>query len=551
MAIIELDSMFVEPAVPHNNQTHVRENSNVHSNLKIQPINFPSFDGRPEKFRRFIDSLESILNKFNLTSFEKYSYLLQQVSGPARKIVESVSDDSMTYEAAKALLESAFSDKTVQQFSVIKGISSLKLFSSDDFFTWISEVRQLSNQVDRLNITNNVFMQYFIWENMSDVFKKQFISVTNCARPSVDDIIYNAFEVEKRMKTMSSMPEHGKYSSVTLATKVDRTKFSDNETNSKSNNPKAKASCQLCNSLSNGSNSNHKIYHCEWFPTPQSKLDKLKELGGCTRCGSLGHKVNNCNYRFTGRCRNCTIFHAFFLCVKDRKPVSNNKSSSNDNGPKKQTDSDKMQTSSCVTEIAVLQSHCPKSDVLLPTLTASLRKSNHKGNKDVRVLYDTASQSTFVSEKLLNKVKHKILKKNITAKISGFNTTKKMCTKVVELECMLGPQSVKLSAVVVPDIEVNNTADNLDKIKNEFSRSRIDLADSHLNESQHIDILLGADQAHLLPIQACRFGKANQPSLVYYCNAGIMLLGNASHLVDNLAHLNLVENFIEKFSTTF
>ena len=111
--------------------------------------------------------------------------------------------------------------------------------------------------------------------------------------------------------------------------------------------------------------------------------------------------------------------------------------------------------------------------------------------------------------------------------------------------------SVKLSAVVVPQIDVKLSADNLSSIKEEFSRKRIDLADKHLNENQHIDILLGADQMHVLPIQACRFGNVEKPSLVYYCQAGVMLLGSSSCLKNNLAYLNLVESFIEKFNTTF
>ena len=75
------------------------------------------------------------MNKFNLSSFEKYSYLKQQVRGPAKCIVESLSDDDLTYGAAKALLEDAFSDKIIQQFSVIKTLSILKFQSGEDFYS--------------------------------------------------------------------------------------------------------------------------------------------------------------------------------------------------------------------------------------------------------------------------------------------------------------------------------------------------------------------------------------------------------------------------------
>ena len=129
------------------------------------------FDGKPEKYRMFIDSLDSILNKFILTSFEKYSHLHQQVSGSARDIVESLPDENLSYESAKNLLESALSDKNTQKFSVIENLSNLKLKSGEKVYDWISDVRQLTNQIDRLGIDSAVFVHYFLWRNMSDSFK--------------------------------------------------------------------------------------------------------------------------------------------------------------------------------------------------------------------------------------------------------------------------------------------------------------------------------------------------------------------------------------------
>ena len=61
------------------------------------------------------------------------------------------------------------------------------------------------------------------------------------------------------------------------------------------------------------------------------------------------------------------------------------------------------------------------------------------------MFYDTASQSTIVSDKLLNKVKHKGVRKNVTAKTIEINSSKKHTTKVEELKSILGQQSVKLS----------------------------------------------------------------------------------------------------------
>lgn len=53
------------------------------------------------------------------------------------------------------------------------------------------------------------------------------------------------------------------------------------------------------------------------------------------------------------------------------------------------------------------------------------------------------------------------------------------------------------------------------------------LADTNWNEkdSGDVDILLGADSIHILPVQSCSFGK-DHISLFYYTCQGIMLVGD-------------------------
>ena len=50
----------------------------------------------------------------------------------------------------------------------------------------------------------------------------------------------------------------------------------------------------------------------------------------------------------------------------------------------------------------LLQALSLSSNVILPTLTAKMQKIASNSRRDVRVLYDPASQSSFISEKLLN-----------------------------------------------------------------------------------------------------------------------------------------------------
>jgi hypothetical protein len=60
----------------HVNETPVGPRPNHAPRLKLPQVELPKFDGEPESFDRFITSFESIVDKFELSPFEKYTYLL-------------------------------------------------------------------------------------------------------------------------------------------------------------------------------------------------------------------------------------------------------------------------------------------------------------------------------------------------------------------------------------------------------------------------------------------------------------------------------------------
>ena len=121
----------------------------------------------------------------------------------------------------------------------------------------------------------------------------------------------------------------------------------------------------------------------------------------------------------------------------------------------------------------------------------------------------------------------------------------------MDFQCEIGERSTKFSAIVVQEIATKVNAEKLSDIKNEFFRKSIHLADSHLNETHNIEILLEADQTHVVPIHSCRFGSINNPSLIYYCNAGVLLAGDSLNLAKNMSDLSSVETFIEKLNAVF
>ena len=75
--------------------------------------------------------------------------------------------------------------------------------------------------------------------------------------------------------------------------------------------------------------------------------------------------------------------------------------------------------------------------------------------------------------------------------------------------------------------------------------------DLHINANHNVEILLGADRAHTIPIHSCRFGSASTPSLLYFTDAGVLQVGDSLNLKNNLTYLNFVQNFIDKSNSAF
>lgn len=73
--------------------------------------------------------------------------------------------------------------------------------------------------------------------------------------------------------------------------------------------------CSLC--YRTGQAYSHKIGLCKTYPTAHDKVNKLKALGGCTKCTSLKHNTANCNYQGE-KCRTCQGMHHNILCLSHK-----------------------------------------------------------------------------------------------------------------------------------------------------------------------------------------------------------------------------------------
>ena len=541
-----LENLLAEMSAPRTDSSRNNSISTPQTNvpkLKLPQIDLPKFSNEPEDFDQFRNCLNDMFSKFSLTEYEKYMHLMQCTSGNARKIVESVPSGDVRYSNAMSLLEKAYSCIISQQFSVIAKILKLKLTSSKTSLEWISRARILNDQMRRLGITSQTFMQYFLWDGMDDSFKRQYIHITSSSKPSLDNILEHSFAVFDRMnevkepKSVPVVSEKNKFppNTVALATNVAH----------KSSEYKPNKSCWLCCESMSLDSVDHKIQNCPKFKSAEEKLSEINRHNACVKCGFKNHTVDKCRYRFSGRCVKCRKYHAYFLCTysagNETASASGNNQSRN---RRKNVDTQNVSTN--VISLSVMNTTM-NSDNIIPTFTTSFEP---KLELSLRCMYDPAAQASFITKNAFDRLKCPVIRDNIDINIMGFNESKAIKTKLVRLKSNMNGCTRYFDAFVVPKISSSIKGDFVPIIE-AFKKAGIPLADRSLGRSNKVDILLGVDAAHVLPVHACTFGEENKHSIVYHTCVGVMIAGNISRLHENLSHLHLLKSFISKFNSTF
>ena len=506
----QLDS--ANPSIDSPNQGRSSD-SNFDRKLKLPDIPLPEFSNREgENIVTFLEDFEQIVDRSNLTSYEKFVYLQRQLKGDPLTLIKSLDRTEQNYNAACDLLQKAFASKVTQQNAAISRLASLKF--GDDSFKFISEIRQISESFKVLNISGTEVLQYFIWQSMPTALKTQFIHITNKNNPSMDDINEQIFDAVDRYKQFGKMnkkriPEEQNVPSVHAA-------------NVKTPN---KNYCRLCSDDSTKDFS-HSTFSCTKYSTPRSKLDRLTELNGCHKCANIGHKASQCRYRFNRKCDKCGYFHFAFLCSKSRSVSEPKPGTSNRN---------EFQKPLCSKKVFVAEALFTQygNDVIVPTFS-----KRYADGSVIRAMRDTGCQPNFITHKAAKRLKLNILSDSIELKISGFNTQETYNTKLYEFK--IDNNHPPITAIGIVNIKTKLKLPGLSVIVSEFDKKGYRFADEFLpfddDEISSLDFVLGNLDGHILPLTDVTFGSSPL-SMYHESSLGILLTGSIERLRTNLPYL--------------
>ena len=538
------------------------------SGLKRPEITLPEYDGKPEEFEKFFSLFEDICHNYNMSSWEKYNLLLGQVKGDAKSVLSAGPIKDMNYESAKEILSQAFNSKILQQYSVIQRLQNLKL--DNNFYHWVSEVKVIKEQIASLDINSTIFMQCYVWNSLPQYYKNHFMNITDKTYPNLEEILDNAFNINTRIqstinskewyKSENEISENKTYS---LATNINFKANTQQNHNNNQNN--LKFSCTLCKAKKLKNADDHKLANCQNFKTPELKVGQIKELNGCTVCGFLNHSEDTCKFKLSTRCWKCNQNHVHYLCMAQNISAAQKHTYGNKNGQHNTSNNspNTINTTSNTISLSVkpIESPTPEQmrnsvsmssmnvsgvqDIILPTFTATATNHNNN-NRDLRVLYDSGSEISFISKEVAETLTCRVVKSGIVLNIKGFNESKYYETHIIQIPIKLKHKNAVIQAAVVPDIKTKVNLPSQEIVK-AFHDAKLSLADKHLSNKMCRDIhmILGVNSAHIIPVHVCTVGSDDNISFIYYTCIGILLAGNLNTLNKNIPHIKHLKRFTD------
>ena len=503
-----------------------------------------------EDLNKFLHQFEETLAKFDLEEYDLFILLQQQISGRALHLINSLEIDEQSYTQAKQILKEALAAPESQKFNIIKQLNELKLTYNGEPFQYISQVKALRNSVRNLNITAETFLQYYCWTGLNESFKNQLINITGHTRPTLQEIMDNFFDASERYKNIQkhyeSKPKPNKNfvkeQNPQKFEKSSSASFAANVNYTPSSEPNRFRNCSICNKLE--IDSSHPIFRCPKFDNPKIKIEKIKQLKGCIKCAQFNHETDKCHFHFKNSCSRSGNWHFSFLCTNPENgqskgggaPESSGQKSEKSNPKKKEkseAESESKSTNSMIVVTEAFQSNLGNESIL-PTFTCKLK------NDTIRILKDGGSQENYITMKLAESKKLKILKRNVSLTVNGFNSSQNYEVNLVEVPLKINDRIISIEALCIPSIKIHLKLPKLDQVVHGFLEKGYKLADSLLqqskNEISNIDLILGSGSAYCMLENAKCFGAENK-SVYSQTPQRVILMGKIEQILKDLKDL--------------
>lgn len=446
-------------------------------------VPLPTFDGSYEKWFSFKSMFTTVMNRYRQEEPALKLYHLRNcLVGPAAGVIDQDLVNNNDYDAAWLVLEQRYEDKRIIIDKHIENLFNLPKVGQDNAVNMRKMIDVCMKNVDALR--NQQLPVAGLGEQM----------LVNLIAAKMDKKLRVAWEARQKKgvlptyaATLDFLQEQCRiYEKIDTKSPMEsvKPKVAKGHTLVSTSEMKNEHKCPVCKAA-------HELWKCECFKNKSvsEKYDVLKRCGACFNCLTRGHQTNACSS--TRSCRECSKKHHTLLHTEDASRAAIAKPTESPATPEvKPTGTPNAGNPSGTTTLCASVEGTTKQTLLSTAVVLAYGLCSTP--YPCRVLLDSASQMSFVTERFANLLSLKLDPADYTvSSLNGNHTRIRRMLRTTVKSCH-GDFAVDLDLLVTPRITGDLPVKSFD-IADWSIPSKEDLADPTFNERGRVDMLIGAE----------------------------------------------------------
>ena len=477
--------------------------------LKLPHLQCSTFSGEGTshlEYASFISQYNNVVGlRFNLSDSTKFTYLKSYLKGYALKVVAHLHVSDENFATALKLLETEFLNKDAIVDDLFAKLLNLKPKFDNNFLgvkLYINEIRCVLSDLRQYGAHLTLyqdsikFVSHICFSNLPAVLRQEFVRKLGCNYPNLEQIYDNYVEVIRTLNLRNNSNYNRQASNADSCPTKNMNTISDKKTDYQKVD--SRKTCKLCSLIG------HRMTNCKKYGNYKSRMERCNDLKMCNYCSSLKHSKDDCPRQFDYECFYCkTKQHIGALCPKYKSNTSNVNCSIN----------------------TVSNS----GSLMLSTATVLIGRG--KNSVKVRCLIDTASQRSYISAAVAEKIGFSDLRYDQKIEISSYlNKHFRNLAEIAVFVDFGDGSRYQVPIYVDPNFSISYNIPSLPEAVSNIG-SRYPLADENLFEKEtnvELQGLIGVDIIQYmenLKVVKCMNGSALQ------LNEKIIPFGDVDHFL--------------------